>query len=331
MWIFIFKKEGTYMGLKRSKLVIVGVGHVGSAVLNCALSFNLAAEIALIDIIQDKAHGEALDSNHATPFPYNTNIYVHAGGFEECRNADVIIIAAGPSVLPGEKLDRLTLADRNVKVMKDVMGNITSYTKDAVIIMITNPLDITTYYAANYFDYPKGKLFGTGTSLETARFKRLLADKYRVDPKSVQGFMLGEHGNSAFAAWSLLNIGGIRADQLDLHFQPEKPLNREQLAADVVNVAYDVLMKKGWTNSGIAMAACRLAKAVLWDEHSVMPVSTTLDGEFGLRDVALSLPCIVAGNGIERRIQPPLSDDEIAKFAHSGECVKAVLHSVGLQ
>ena len=318
------------MGLKRSKVVIVGVGHVGSAVLNCALSFNLAAEIALIDIIHDKACGEALDANHATPFPYNTNIDVHAGGFEECRNADVIIIAAGPSVLPGEKLDRLTLADRNVKVMNDVMGNITRYTKDAVIIMITNPLDITTYYAANYFDYPQGKLFGTGTTLETARFRRILADKYRVDPKSVQGFMLGEHGNSAFAAWSLLGIGGIRADHLDAYFQPETPLDRELVAAEVVNVAYDVLMKKGWTNSGIAMAACRIAKAVLWDEHAIMPVSTTLNGEFGLQDVALSLPCVIAGNGVERRIQPPLSDEEIARFVHSGECVKSVLHSVGL-
>lgn len=319
------------MGLKRNKLAIVGVGHVGSAVLNCALSFNLATEIALIDIIQEKACGEALDASHGTPFPYSTNVDIHAGTFEDCRDAQVIIIAAGPSILPGEQLDRLTLADRNVKVMKNVMTEITRYTKDAVIIMITNPLDITTYYAGNYFDYPKNKLFGTGTTLETARFRRILADKYCVDPKNVHGYILGEHGNSAFPAWSLVSIAGVTADKLDGYFKPKTPLEREQVAAEVVNVAYDVLNFKGWTNSGIAMAACRIAKSVLWNERSILPVSTTLQGEYGLRDIALSLPCVIAENGIERRIQPPLVEDEIAKLVHSADCVFKVLQSIGLR
>lgn len=314
----------------KNKLVIVGVGHVGSAVLNCALSFNLASEIALIDINQQKAQGEALDSSHGTPFTYSTNINIHAGGFEECKDAKVIIIAAGPSILPGDKLDRLTLASRNMAVMKEVMTSITQYTKDAIIIMITNPLDVMVYYAENHFGYPKNKIFGTGTTLETARLRRIIANKYQVDPKNVNGYMLGEHGNSAFPAWSLVNIAGVACDKLDECFQPTEPLNRKQTAQEVVSVAYDVLNFKGCTNSGIAMAACRIAKAVLWNERSILPVSTTLQGEYGIHDVALSLPCLITEAGIEKRIEVALSEDEIEKLKHSAACIAKVLTSVGL-
>ncbi|MEN6412338.1 MAG: L-lactate dehydrogenase [Veillonellales bacterium] len=316
--------------MTKNKLVIVGAGHVGSAVLNCALSFNLADEIAVIDIIDEKARGEALDASHGTPFPYSTNVNIHAGDFAECKAANVIIIAAGPSIIPGETMDRLILADRNVKVMKDVMTSITQYTRDAVIIMITNPLDVMAYYAGNFFDYPKNKIFGTGTTLETARFKRMIANKYHVDPKDVQGYMLGEHGNSAFPAWSLLNIAGVPSDRLDEYFQPEEPLDREKIGSAVINVAYDVLNFKGFTSAGIAMAACRLAKAVLYNEHSILPVSTTIEGEYGLYDVALSLPCLITGDGVARRIEVPLAEDEIFQLKNSAKSISNVLRSVGL-
>lgn len=314
----------------KNKIVIAGVGHVGSAVLNCALAFHLASEIAVIDIIEKKALGEALDSTHTTPFTYSQNVHIHAGTYEECKDAKVIIIAAGPSILPGEKTDRLLLADRNVEVMKDVMTSITQYTKDAVIIMITNPLDVMVYYSENFFGYPKNKIFGTGTTLETARFRRILANKYNVDPKNVHGYMLGEHGNSAFPAWSLVNIAGVSCDKLDEYFQPDEPLDREKTAFEVVNVAYDVLNFKGFTSSGIAMAACRLAKAVLFNERSILPVSTTLEGEYGLHNVALSLPCLITEKGVERRIAVPLLDDEIAKLKNSAQSISKVLRSVGL-
>lgn len=318
------------MNSPKNKLVIVGVGHVGSAVLNCALSFNLASEIAVIDIIDKKAQGEALDSIHSLPFSTGSNVNIHAGNFEECKDANVIIIAAGPSILPGEIPDRLTLASKNVAVMKEVMTSITQYTKDAVIIMITNPLDIMVYYAENFFGYPKNKIFGTGTTLETARFRSIIANKYRVDPKNVHGYMLGEHGNSAFAAWSLVNIAGVSYDQLDEYFQPNEPLDLEKIAAHVISVAYDVLNFKGCTNSGIAMAACRLARAVLFNERSIFPVSTTLQGEYGLHNVALSLPCLITQEGIERRIEVPLLDKEVANLQFSAQSISNVMKSVGL-
>lgn len=314
----------------KNKLVIVGTGHVGSTVINTALSLNLFSEIVTIDKKKNKAKGEALDVSHSTPFEYNPNTRVYSGGYEECADANVIIISAGPSIMPDDKADRLILAERNVPVMKDVMSSISKYTKDAVIIIITNPLDVMVYYAENFFGYPKNKVFGTGTSLDSARFRRIIANKYDVDPKSVQGYMLGEHGNSAFPAWSRLNIAEVHSDDLDKYFTSKEPLDREKIASEVVQVAYDVLNLKGWTDSGIAMAACRLAKAVVLNERSVLPVSTTLEGEYGLTDVALSIPCIITNEGVERRVPVPLSEDEVEKLKKSAESIKKTINSVNL-
>ncbi|SDE32721.1 L-lactate dehydrogenase [Sporomusa acidovorans] len=312
-----------------NKLVIVGVGHVGSQVLATAVAHQIASEIALIDIEENRAIGEALDADHATPFDYNANINVHKGTYEDCADAKVIIMCAGPSILPGENLDRLVLAGRNAETVKDVMSQIVTYTKDAVVIFITNPLDITTYYAANHFGYPKGKLFGTGTTLETARLKRILADRYHVAPASVQAFMLGEHGNSAFPAWSMINIGGVPANQLDQYFDVESPLDKEAIGKEVVQVAYDVLNGKGWTNTGIAMGAVRLAKAVMFDERFVGPVSVTLAEEYGIAEkVSLSMPCVIGKNGVEKRLPLPLSPEEVSKFKTCAKTVRAVLDSI---
>ena len=257
-------------------------------------------------------------------------IHVYAGGFEECRDADVIICAAGPSILPGQKMDRLLLAKENIAVIRDVMKQVTAYTRDAVFIMITNPLDITTYVAATEFAYPAGRLFGTGTTLETMRFKSILGKHFHVDASDVQGYMLGEHGNSAFPAWSTVNIGGVPLARLDEFFDHEEELDREKIAQEVVNTAYDVVMSKGWTNTGIAMGACRLAKAVLFDEHCVMPVSMPLDCEYGVHDVALSMPSIIGRNGVEKRIPLPLPAEEEELLQKSAESIQAVLRGNGV-
>ena len=196
--------------------------------------------------------------------------------------------------------------------------------------MITNPLDITTYVAATEFDYPAGRLFGTGTILETMRFKSILGKHFHVDASDVQGYMLGEHGNSAFPAWSTVSIGGVTLSKLDEFFDHEEDLNREKIAQEVVNTAYDVVMSKGWTNTGIAMGACRLAKAVLFDERCVMPVSMPLNGEYGLHHVALSMPSIIGRHGVEKRIPLPLAKDEEELMQKSAESIQAVLRGNGV-
>ena len=315
----------------KNKLVIVGMGHVGSAVLNRAIDFHLASEIAVVDIDGKKAYGEALDASHSTPCNYSQNIKVYSGGYEECKDARVIIIAAGfagrslPPLKPGEIRDRLRLAERNIKVIHDVMTEITKYTKEAVIVMISNPLDITTYYAANFFDYPLDRLIGTGTTLETLRFQRVLADRYQIDAKNVNGLMLGEHGKSAFVAWSLTNISGIPVEQFDNCFKPINPLDRDEIAEEVIRAAHNIVDHKGWTNYGIAMGVCRIAKAVLFNERSILPISTTLQGEYGISNVALSLPCLVAENGVEQRLVAPLNEEELSKLKKSAAALTETL------
>ncbi|MCI1857031.1 MAG: L-lactate dehydrogenase [Sporolactobacillus sp.] len=316
--------------LKNSKLVVVGVGHVGSQVLTDALALNLFAEIAVIDADKEKAEGEALDGNHAT-FTYNANTRLYTADYDTCKDADVIIVAAGPSVKRDAKhTERATLVTKNVSVIREVMTGISKNTKDAVIIFITNPLDSVVYLAQNFFDYPEERIFGTGTCLDSARLRRIVANHYHVDPKSVHGYMLGEHGSTAFPAWSLLNIEGIAAGQLDDYFESAGKLDKDAIADHVLKTAFDVLHKKGWTNSGVAMAACTLAKAVMLDERGIYPVSSTLHGEYGLKNAALSLPSVVGRQGIVRRLPVPLDESELSKLRASYDSIRGTMEAGGL-
>ncbi|MDD3223181.1 MAG: L-lactate dehydrogenase [Clostridium sp.] len=312
----------------RNKIVVIGAGMVGSSVVDSLLPLGLAAEIVIIDQNKDKAKGQALDASHTTAFTYSPNVLIRSGDYEDCSDAQIIIMTAGPSIKPGEKLDRLVLADKNVKVMNSVMASITKYTKDAVIIVVTNPVDIVAYLAQNHFDYPKEKIIGSGTLLDTARLRRIIAKKYLVDTKNVHGYVLGEHGNSAFAAWSLINISGIPADEFDKLLGSDSPLDKEAIIKETREVGIDVLKLKGYTSSGIAMSVCRIVKAVLLNELSVLPVSTTLTGEYGIDNVALSLPCIVGSNGIQKRLQVPLNKDEVVNLKSSADNLIKILEDL---
>ncbi|WP_066392543.1 L-lactate dehydrogenase [Neobacillus mesonae] len=315
--------------MKRNKLVVVGVGHVGSYVLADAMKLGLFSEIAVIDVEQDIAFGEALDQAHATALTYMSNTAVRSGDYSECTDADVIICAAGPSMLKSEDdamPDRAQLAAVNAEVIREVMAGITKYTKDAIIILITNPLDSMVYIAENEFSYPKGRVFGTGTMLDSARLRKIIADNYDIDPKSVTGYMMGEHGHTAFPVLSRLNVQGFGEKELDQVFQGKEPLSREGIKKQVVKAAFDVLNGKGWTNAGVAQAAVTLAKAVMLDERSVYPVCTTLHGQYGYDgDVALSMPCIVGKNGIEKQLEIELDPQELEWLHQSAEYIKEAM------
>jgi L-lactate dehydrogenase len=315
----------------RNKVVVIGAGMVGGAVLNSILTLNLLAEVVIIDKNLEKAKGEALDASHTTSFAYSPNVLVRSGDYSDCKDAQIIIMTAGPSIKPGEKLDRMVLADINVKVMKEVMESITQYTKEAIIIIVTNPVDVITYYTQNNFDYPKEKIIGTGTLLDTARLRRILALKYLVDTKNVHGYILGEHGLSAFVAWSLVNIAGIPVDQLDGHFKSDVPLDKTAVLDETKSVGTDIVQLKGYTSSGVAMSVSRLVKAILLNELSILPVSTTLEGEYGISDLALSVPCIISSEGISKRLEVPLTDDELTKLKYSAENINQVLSTIGIK
>ncbi|TFJ91937.1 L-lactate dehydrogenase [Lentibacillus salicampi] len=315
--------------MKNNKLAIIGMGHVGSYVLADAMKVGLFSEIVVIDQDKNIAFGEALDQAHATSLTYMTNVHVHAGDYPDLKDADVIICAAGPSIITTEdnkKPDRALLAKENGEIIREVMTGITQYTNEAIIIFITNPLDSMVYIAENEFDYPKGRIFGTGTMLDSARLRQVIAANYRVDPKSVTGYMMGEHGLTAFPVFSRLNIQGFGEKELDHYFKGKEPLDRKTFGQKVVDAAYDVLNGKGWTNAGVAQAAITLAKSVLLDERSVYPVCTTLNGQYGYHgDVALSMPCIIGRNGVEQQLEIELDHEEVTLLQQSAAYIQETM------
>ncbi|ADG93222.1 Lactate/malate dehydrogenase [Arcobacter nitrofigilis DSM 7299] len=315
-----------------NKLVVIGAGHVGSYVLADAMKIGLFGKIGVIDILNNVAFGEAIDQAQATAMTYMNNIDVTSGGYEQCEDADIIVVAAGPSVIPDKndsksEPDRAQLTKINCEVIREVMTGITKYTKDAIIILITNPLDTMVYIAENEFDYPKGRVFGTGTMLDSARLRKVVADMYNIDPKSVTGYMMGEHGKTAFPVLSRLNIAGISFTDLNKYFDEKDSITQaEAIQKEIVSAAYKVMNGKGWTNAGVAQAAVTMAQAVLLDERSVYPTSTTLRGQYGHDgDVALSMPCIIGREGVIKQIAVSLNEWETKKLQESIDYIKLAM------
>lgn len=315
--------------LQGHSLAIIGCGHVGSYVLTEAMASGLFAKVVVVDKERSVAYGEALDHHHGTGAPNRRNTTVIDGDYEDCRDIDLAIIAAGPSMLPTEgeeRPDRAALAPHNAEVIRQVMGDLSKVAPDAIVIVITNPLDTMAHIAATEFGYPEGRVFGTGTMLDSSRMRRLIADRHNIDPASVQGFMVGEHGLSAVPALSCVSVAGFSNDQLGEAFGGQ-PYELEELADAVVGAAYEVFNGKGWTNAGIAKSAIELATCVLLDERSVYPVSLPLKGLFGIEDVSLSLPCVIGANGVEARLEPPLNDAEIKKLHASAEAIRDAMRT----
>ena len=196
------------MAVTEGKIVLIGAGMVGSAILSSIISMNVVSEVAVIDMNENKAKGEVLDAIHTTAFAYSTNVNIHVGCYEDCRNAEIIVFSAGPSIKPGGADDRMALLKQNVAIVENTMKEITKYTKEAIVLIVSNPLDILVYAAQKAVNYPKDKIFGTGTLLDSARFRQMVGHLCGIDSKNVHGYVLGEHGRSAFIAWNLVNVGG---------------------------------------------------------------------------------------------------------------------------
>lgn len=320
------------MAAERGKIVIIGAGHVGSAVLNSLLGMNLAKEIVLINNLnREQALGEALDASHTLAFSYAAGCAIRVGDYEDCADAQIIINTAGPSIKPGENQDRMQLLETNLSVMASIMDGITRYTRDAILINVTNPVDILTYFCVRKYDYPREKLFSTGTLLDTARFCKMLSDILGIDVKSVTGFVLGEHGGTAFIPWNTVNVAGIPFDRFCEQFGLDKPIDREQLIRDVKASGLDIVELKGYTSSGIALAACRVVSAILFDTRTVLPLSVIPDGEYGLRDVAMSLPCIIGESGVRKILTLPLDEDAERGMRGCDEYLRSVLHNIDMK
>jgi len=309
------------MAKKEGKIVIVGAGFVGSTIAYALLIEGIASEIILLDIHKEKAEGEALDLKHSLQFTAPTKI-VYGDNFQLCRDAAIIIICAGAHQKPGET--RLDLVQKNAKIFKAMIPNITKYNKDCILIVVTNPLDVLTYLTLKYSKFKPNKVFGSGTILDTARFRYLLGEYFNVDPSSVHAYILGEHGDSEFPVWSTANIAGIHLSKLDNY--NKKAMNG--IFKKTKNAAYEVIAKKGATYYAIGLGIAKIVKAVLRNHNEVLPVSTLLKDYYGISGVCLSVPCIVNKDGIKKQLKLPLNNIEKKMLKKSADIIRGYIKKI---
>ena len=222
----------------------------------------------------------------------------------------------------------MVLLEQNVKVMNDIMEQITKYTKEAILIVVSNPLDILTYIAQKKFDYPVNKILGTGTLLDTARFNKMLGDICGVDAKNVTGFVLGEHGSTSFIPWNTVNIVGVPFDSFEKEFDLKEKLDKEKILHDMKVSGLDIVELKGYTSSGVALSACRIIGAIVRNERPVLPVSVVMSGQYGLSGVAMSLPCVISKDGIDRILEIPLEEQGKNDLLKCYHYLKETINSV---
>lgn len=313
--------------LNKQKIAIIGLGMVGSSIAFSLMQEGIFSEIVLIDKDRKKAKGEAMDLSHGIPFCESINIY--EGDYDDIKDCYVVIITAGANQEKGET--RLDLIDKNLKIYKSIIPNITKTSFEGILLVVSNPVDILTYVTLKLSGYDKKRVIGSGTVLDSARFQYMLGRHLNVDSKSIHAFIIGEHGDSELAVWDSSDIGGMKINnfcELRGHFNHEQAMN--EIFSGVKNSAYEIIERKGATYYGIAMAVKRICTALVKDEHSILPVSSYIDGEYGLNDICISIPSIVCMKGIDKVLEIPLSKREDENLFNSVSKLKDVLESLKL-
>ncbi|NRB52562.1 MAG: L-lactate dehydrogenase [Saprospiraceae bacterium] len=309
------------------KVVIVGAGAVGATFAYALAQDGAANKICLIDKNQNLADGQVADLAHG--LPYYPTVSIYRGEGKDYADAQVIVITAGAAQRPGET--RLDLLKRNAGIIEGIMDDIIAQQSRAIVVIVSNPVDVLTKVALDHSRWPRSHIFGSGTVLDSARFRYFISQEVGVDVKSVHAYILGEHGDSELAAWSLTNVGGVSIQQFVASNGLEEtwPETSKQLLESVKNSAYHIIDYKGATNFAVGQALVRIVKAILRDSHSVLTVSILLKGEYGLEDVCLSVPCIVSRNGVEQVLLADLTAEEAEALQHSATVLKESMSGLG--
>lgn len=310
------------------KCAVVGCGFVGSSSAFALMESGMFNELVLVDIDHKKAEGEAMDISHGLPFARPMEIY--AGTYEDLKDAGIVVVAAGAGQKPGET--RLDLVYKNAKIFEGIIPKITAYAKDAILLIVTNPVDILTWVTWKVSGFPKERVIGSGTVLDSARLKYLLGKHLAVDPRSVHAFIIGEHGDSELAVWSSANISGVPLNEFcELKGFTRHEENRKKLYEEVKNSAYEIINRKGATYYGIALSVRRICECIVQDEHSILPISSVVDGHFGLHDVSMGVPTVLGVHGVEQILDIEMDEKEReALLASAGE-LKKVLGEIKLE
>ncbi|WP_323062306.1 L-lactate dehydrogenase [Limosilactobacillus reuteri] len=307
------------MSKNHQKVVLVGDGAVGSSYAFAMAQQGIAEEFAIVDIIKERTEGDAMDLEDATAFTAPKNIY--SADYDTCKDADLVVITAGAPQKPGET--RLQLVDKNLKIIKSIVEPIVKSGFDGIFLVAANPVDILTYAVQKLSGFPKNKVVGSGTSLDSARLRVALGKKLHVDPRDVIANIMGEHGDSEFAAYSSATVGGKPL----LDIAKDEGISEDELLKiedDVRNKAYEIINRKGATFYGVATALMRISKAILRDENSVLPIGAPMNGEYGLNDLYIGTPAVVNASGVAKVIEVPLNDREKKAMADSAKQLEEV-------
>lgn len=309
------------------KAVMIGCGFVGSASAFSLMESGLFTEIVMIDSDHKRAEGEAWDISHGVPFARPMKIY--AGDYDDITDAAVVIITAGANQQPGET--RLDLVQKNIKIFQSIIPEIAKRDFNGILLIVSNPVDILTYVAIKLSGLPQNRVIGSGTVLDTARLKYAIGQHLDVDSRSVHAFIIGEHGDSEIAAFSSANISGVPLNTFcEMRGHYDLLTTTEKIAEEVKNSAYEIISRKKATNYGIAMSVKRICEAIVRDEKSILPISSMMQGEYGINNVVLSMPAIVGKNGVETHIPISLNKSEIENLHKSADTLKNILQENNL-
>jgi len=311
----------------KRKISIIGAGFVGATTAYALMNSGIATEICIYDINMDKALGEVMDLVHGTSFVKPVNIY--AGGISETKNSDIIIITAGAGQKDGET--RLDLIDKNYKIFQGFIPKIAKESPEAIFLVVSNPVDVLTYITYKLSGFPKERVIGSGTVLDTSRLKYILGKYFNVNNNNIHGYVIGEHGDSEVVTWSAGRIGTQEFDeysaQLNLEWDDEI---KEVIEKDVKNAAYEIIKRKKATYFAIGLAVNRIVEAIFRDENSILTVSSLFEGQYGLKDIYLSIPTVINRLGATRILEIPLAKEEEEKLKNSAGILKGHLNQCNL-
>lgn len=309
------------------KIAIIGTGRVGASCAYALQLRGLASEIVLINANRQRAEGEAMDINHGSLFTKPVRIWT--GDYRDCKDADIVVLAAGASQKAGDT--RLNLLRNNATILERTLAPALKYMKDTILVVAANPVDILTYLAWRMTGLPSNQIIGSGTILDTARFRFLLGQHFEIEPHSIHAYIIGEHGDSQVPVWSLANIAGVRLDEYTrLNGKSLDASCREQIAENTRRAAYEIIRRKGATYYAIASGLVRIIEAIVRDENSVLTVSGVVNSRHGLNDIAISLPSVVNRQGIANTLTLPLSDDEEVGLKKSARAIQDAILSLNL-
>ncbi|MCR5237050.1 MAG: L-lactate dehydrogenase [Lachnospiraceae bacterium] len=312
------------MSFKDSKVVIIGAGNVGSTTAYTIINQGLCEEVVLIDVNKEKAYGEALDMQHSVYF-MNRNIKVKAGDYADCADADVVILTAS-APMPKDSNDRLKMLEPSLNVIGSIVDSVKEAGFDGIYVVVSNPVDIMTYYTWKKSGLPKERVIGSGTTLDSARLCCELAEIYDLDAKSVEAFVMGEHGDSEIVSWNSATIGGKQVyDVMSDNAERTGSTTKEDLRNKTVQAGWEIFNRKGNTCYGIAASTSAIVKSILFNENRIYPVTVELEGQYGIDGVFLSVPAIIGKNGIKEVVEIKLEPEELKALQQSADILKSFI------